>query len=69
MADRVSCPVLLVHGGEDHYVPPVFALAAAGRHPAWQLALITGAGHFPHRDNPAAWLTSVVPWLQRLQPR
>jgi pimeloyl-ACP methyl ester carboxylesterase len=69
IADRVSCPVLLVHGSEDHYVPPSFALAAAARHPAWRLALITGAGHFPHRDNPAAWITSVEPWLQRLQPR
>jgi len=36
LADRVSCPVLLVHGGDDHYVPPAFALAAAARHPAWQ---------------------------------
>lgn len=68
MADRVSCPVLLVHGGEDHYVPATFALAAAARHPAWQLDLLTGVGHFPHRDNPAAWLSAVAPWLQRLQP-
>lgn len=63
MADRVSCPVLLVHGNEDHYVPAAFARAAAARHPAWQLTLIAGGGHFPHRDNPAAWLTSVDPWL------
>ncbi len=69
LADRVSCPVLLVHGGNDHYVPPAFALAAAARHPAWQVALIAGAGHFPHRDDPAAWLSTVDPWLQRLRPR
>jgi pimeloyl-ACP methyl ester carboxylesterase len=69
MADRVSCPVLLVHGDEDHHVPPAFACAAAARHPAWDVALIAGAGHFPHRDDPAAWLAAVDPWLSRLRPR
>ncbi len=69
VADRVACPVLLVHGGDDHYVPPAFVLAAAARHPTWQLALLAGAGHFPHLDHPAAWLARVDPWLQGLQPR
>jgi pimeloyl-ACP methyl ester carboxylesterase len=69
MADRVACPVLVVHGADDHYVPPAFVLAAAARHPTWQVALIAGAGHFPHRDDPAAWLGTVDPWLQRLHPR
>jgi pimeloyl-ACP methyl ester carboxylesterase len=68
MADRVDCPVLLVHGSADHYVPPAFASATAARHPTWQLALIPGAGHFPHRDNPTAWLDLVMPWLARVQP-
>jgi len=65
-ADAISCPVLLVHGDSDHYVPPAFALGAAHRHPAWQLALIRGAGHFPHRDAPQAWLAAVEPWLDQL---
>jgi pimeloyl-ACP methyl ester carboxylesterase len=65
LADRVSCPVLLLHGDEDHYVPPAFALAAADRHPQWEFSLIPGAGHLPHRDNPANWLASVDPWLRR----
>lgn len=68
MADRVTCPVLLVHGSEDHYVPPAFALAAAARHPSWQVALISGAGHFAHRDEATTWLSMVDPWLQRLRP-
>jgi esterase len=68
MADRVSCPVLLVHGDNDHYVPPAFARAVAARHPAWQFALIAEGGHFPHRDAPAAWLAAVDPWLRRLRP-
>ncbi len=67
VADQVTCPVLLVHGGDDHYVPPAFARAAAARHPDWRLEMIAGAGHFPHRDNPADWLARVDPWLRRLQ--
>jgi pimeloyl-ACP methyl ester carboxylesterase len=65
-ADRVRCPVLLVHGGEDHYVPPAFVFAAAARHPAWDVRVISGAGHFPHRDDPAAWLSVVEPWMDQL---
>jgi pimeloyl-ACP methyl ester carboxylesterase len=68
-ADAVSCPVLLVHGDSDHYVPPAFALGAAHRHPGWQLALIPGAGHFSHHDDPRAWLRAVEPWLDELQHR
>ena len=67
-AALVRCPVLLVHGSSDHYVPPAFARAAAKRHPAWELRMIDGAGHFPHRDNPAAWLAAVEPWLASTPP-
>ena len=67
LADRVDCQVLLVHGDNDHYVPPAFARAAAARHPTWQIAVIAGAGHFVHRDDPKAWLTAVDPWLGRLR--
>jgi pimeloyl-ACP methyl ester carboxylesterase len=69
LAERIDCPVLIVHGGEDHYVPAAFALAAAARHSTWRAAVIAGAGHFPHRDDPAAWLATVVPWVVRLPSR
>jgi pimeloyl-ACP methyl ester carboxylesterase len=66
MAARVTCPVLIVHGSDDHYVPAAFARAAAARYPTWQIALIPAVGHFPHRDEPAAWLAIVDPFLQHL---
>ncbi len=66
LADRVTCPVLLVHGSSDHYVPAAFASGAAERHPGWRLELVAGAGHFPHRDAPGAWLQAVEPWLDSL---
>jgi pimeloyl-ACP methyl ester carboxylesterase len=62
LADRVSCPVLMVHGTHDHHVPAAFAVAAQARHPSWELRLIK-AGHFPHRDAPDAWLGAVEAWL------
>jgi pimeloyl-ACP methyl ester carboxylesterase len=69
LAERIDCPVLVVHGGEDHYVPAAFALAAAARHTTWRAAVMAGAGHFPHRDDPAAWLAIVDPWVGRLASR
>jgi len=62
-ADRVLCPVLLIHGQDDHYVPPAFARGAARRHPDWRLEMLARAGHFPQRDQPAAWVASVEHWL------
>jgi pimeloyl-ACP methyl ester carboxylesterase len=62
-ADHVTCPVLLVHGSSDHYVPASFALGAVARHSAWQIQMLDGAGHFPHRDAAPAWLQAVEPWL------
>jgi fermentation-respiration switch protein FrsA (DUF1100 family) len=66
VGSRVSCPVLIVHGSDDHYVPSAFALGAAARHPTWQLATIPRAGHFPHRDNAGSWLAIVDPFLRHL---
>jgi len=66
LADAVACPVLLVHGAADHYVPVSFARAAARRHPRWRLEEIARAGHFPHRDSPDEWLAAVRPWLAQV---
>jgi pimeloyl-ACP methyl ester carboxylesterase len=68
IADRVACPVLLVHGSRDHHVPSAFAAAAAARHPSWDLRMID-SGHFPHRDAAEAWLAVVEDWLEeRTEP-
>jgi uncharacterized protein len=52
---RVTAPVLLVHGDEDHLVPPRFmrelAAALPPRSAIWNVA---GAGHCHHDDEPAA---------------
>lgn len=63
LADRVHCPVLVVHGAADHLVPVAFAHAAAARHPAWTYHEVPDEGHFLHRDAPAAWAEIVRNWL------
>jgi pimeloyl-ACP methyl ester carboxylesterase len=56
VGDAITCPVLVVHGDDDHHVPVAFARASARRHPSWRLAVIPGAGHVSHRAAPASWL-------------
>lgn len=68
VADRATCPILLIHGHDDHYVPRSFAIGAARRHPAWQLDLIADSGHFPQRDQPELWVAAVERWVSTLGP-
>jgi pimeloyl-ACP methyl ester carboxylesterase len=63
---RVTCPVRVIHGQQDHVVPVAFARAAAARHPAWVYDEIAGVGHFPHRDQPETWADLVRPWIDQL---
>ena len=63
LAGAVLCPVLVIHGDQDHIVPIAFARAAVAAHPGWTFRQLRGAGHNPHRDEPAAWATAVAEWL------
>jgi pimeloyl-ACP methyl ester carboxylesterase len=59
----VTSPVLVVHARDDHHVPVDFALAAAARHPAWDVRLLDAGGHHGHLKRPDLWLVAVMPWL------
>jgi pimeloyl-ACP methyl ester carboxylesterase len=63
-ARAVACPVLILHGRDDHHVPVDFAIAAAARHPQWTLRILAGAGHDAHLAAPDRWLGIVLPWLE-----
>src|SRR4051794_17594819 len=63
LADRVRCPVLVVHGAADHLVPVAFAHAAAVRHQAWTYHEVPDEGHYLHRDARIAWAEIVRRWL------
>jgi pimeloyl-ACP methyl ester carboxylesterase len=63
LVEAIRCPVLVVHGDQDHVVPVAFARAAVATMSAWSYAEIRGAGHFAHRDRAEEWAAIVAPWL------
>jgi pimeloyl-ACP methyl ester carboxylesterase len=66
LAASVRCPVLVIHGAQDHVVPVAFARAATTRHAAWTYHEIADGGHVPYRDETQAWAEVVRAWLARL---
>jgi pimeloyl-ACP methyl ester carboxylesterase len=60
--DAVRCPVLLVHGRRDRFVPAAFAEAELARHPAWRGRFFPDLGHAPQMEAPGRWLAEVADW-------
>jgi pimeloyl-ACP methyl ester carboxylesterase len=67
--DAVRCPVLLIHGSRDRFVPAAFARAAAIRHPDWRLIVLPEVGHIPQMEAPHRWTGAVHRWLDDLADR
>jgi pimeloyl-ACP methyl ester carboxylesterase len=59
---NVHCPVLVIHGRKDRFVPVGNAIAALTTYPAWRGRLLTRVGHVPQMEAPARWLTEVADW-------
>jgi pimeloyl-ACP methyl ester carboxylesterase len=51
---RVSAPTLVVWGADDRLVPSVYADEFSKRLASARVHIITGAGHAPHLEHPAA---------------
>ena len=60
--DGVRCPVLVLHGRRDRFVPAVFAEAVLARYPAWRGRIFPDLGHVPQMEAPGRWLTEVADW-------
>ncbi len=60
--DAVRCPVLVVHGRRDRFVPARFAEAELVRHPAWRGRILPGVGHVPQMEAPGRWVAEVADW-------
>lgn len=58
----IQCPVLVLHGRRDRFVPPAFAEAVLARHPAWRGRIFPGLGHAPQMEAPGRWLAEVADW-------
>jgi pimeloyl-ACP methyl ester carboxylesterase len=60
---NVRCPVLVIHGRRDRFVPVVYAEAALTAHPSWRGRLLGGIGHLPQMEAPGRWLGEVADWF------
>jgi pimeloyl-ACP methyl ester carboxylesterase len=60
--DNVTCPVLVLHGRRDRFVPAAFAEAELARHPAWRGRFFSDLGHIPQMEAPGRWLSAVADW-------
>jgi pimeloyl-ACP methyl ester carboxylesterase len=58
----VACPVLLLHGRRDRFVPAAFAEAVLAAHPSWRGRIFPGIGHAPQMEAPGRWLAEVADW-------
>jgi pimeloyl-ACP methyl ester carboxylesterase len=63
MADRVTCPVLLLHGDSDRLVPLASAQAVLRAQPAWRFEVARGLGHVPQLEDPAWTADRILDWL------
>ncbi|SHF58201.1 Pimeloyl-ACP methyl ester carboxylesterase [Jatrophihabitans endophyticus] len=66
--DRIDVPTLMVHGGADECDPPETSWGQAGHFGSYRRVVVDGAGHFPHREDPAAVLAAVTEHLARHPP-
>jgi pimeloyl-ACP methyl ester carboxylesterase len=58
----IACPVLLLHGRRDRFVPSAFAEGALANHPTWRGRIFPGLGHAPQMEAPGRWLAEVADW-------
>src|SRR5438046_18263 len=54
--DSIRCPVLVIHGRRDRFVPARFVEVALSAHPAWRGRILPGVGHVPQMERPDRWL-------------
>lgn len=60
--EGVHCPVLLLHGRRDRFVPAAFAEATLRRFPTWRGRIFPDLGHAPQMEAPGRWLSEVADW-------
>jgi pimeloyl-ACP methyl ester carboxylesterase len=60
--DNVGCPVLVLHGRRDRFVPAAFAEAELALHPTWRGRFFADLGHIAHLEAPGRWVSEVADW-------
>jgi pimeloyl-ACP methyl ester carboxylesterase len=71
-ADRLylarGVPSLIVWGERDPMIPVSHAHAAHELMPGSRLEVFPGAGHFPHRDDPERFVSTLLDFMAHTQP-
>jgi pimeloyl-ACP methyl ester carboxylesterase len=64
-ARDIACPVLLIVGDQDMFVPVELAQQYAARVPRGEVLVAQGAGHVVHLERPEWMEQTVLDWLKR----
>jgi pimeloyl-ACP methyl ester carboxylesterase len=62
---RIRCPTLIVRGAESPLLSAEGAAGFAAEIPGARIAVIEGAGHNPHLEQPDAFLAATLDFLRR----
>lgn len=60
----ITQPVLVITGDDDRIVPTEDSVRLAGDLPEAKLVIISASGHLPHEEQPEAFVSAVVEFLQ-----
>ena len=60
---RIAAPTLVLWGADDRFVSPEYGRAYAGRIPDSRFVSIARAGHYPHIEQPDAFMDAVAAFL------
>jgi pimeloyl-ACP methyl ester carboxylesterase len=63
VTDAIRCPVLVIHGRRDRFVPARYAEVTLSAHPSWRGRILPGVGHVPQMERPDRWLAEVADWF------
>jgi pimeloyl-ACP methyl ester carboxylesterase len=63
VTDAIRCPVLVIHGRRDRFVPARYAEVALAAHHSWRGRILPGVGHVPQMERPDRWLAEVADWF------
>ena len=62
---RARCPVLLLHGDDDHICPLSYSQSLAAARPDWEFVTLAGAGHAPNVRDPVRVNLLIKDFLDR----
>jgi pimeloyl-ACP methyl ester carboxylesterase len=64
--DTRRCPLFLLSGEYDYSCTPEETLAVASSISGCEVTIMKGLGHFPMSENPEAFLTHLLPVLEKI---